>query len=200
MIRINLIPHREAFRQQQIIEYIVAFVAAIAVTITLVVAVDIWVTKDLTAYQEEYASLKAKNANLRKKIGELRNLDSLRKEVEDKLKIVDELQAGRFRSLVTLEGIAKSIPQNIWLSDIQDKNGTINLKGFGESSQSIANFMRTLEGHPLFNQVRLSVDQEMALEGVNVRQFSLSLHRLTLQEQKAEEDAKEKAKSEGDSQ
>jgi len=196
MIRINLIPHREAFRQQQIVEYIVAFVAAIAVTITLVVAVDVWVTKDLTAYQEEYASLKAKNTSLTKKIGELRNLDSLRKEVEDKLKIVDELQAGRFRSLVTLEAIAKSMPQNIWLSDIQDKSGSVNLKGYGESSQSIANFMRTLDGHPLFNQVRLSVDQEAVVEGVNVREFELSLHRLTLQEQEAEE----KARSEGGSQ
>jgi type IV pilus assembly protein PilN len=193
MIRINLIPHREAFRQQQIVEYIITFVAAVAITITMVVAIDIWVTKELTTFQEEYSTLKVKNSSLTKKIGELRNLDSLRKEVEDKLKIVDELQAGRFRSLTTLEAVAKSMPQNIWLSDIEDKNGTIKLKGYGESSQSIANFMRTLESSKLFNQVRLSIDQEAVVEGVNVREFSLSLHRLTLQEQEVEE----KARSEG---
>ena len=185
MIRINLIPHREAFRQQQIIEYIIVFVAAIAVTITLVVAVDVWVTKDLTSLQEERATLQSTNASLTKKIGELRNLDSLRKEVEDKLKIVDELQAGRFRSLTTLEAVANSMPQNIWLTDIKDGKGTISLKGFGESSQSIANFMRTLENHKLFNQVRLSVDEADTVEGASVRKFSLTLHRLTLQEQKA---------------
>jgi len=189
MIRINLIPHREAFRQQQIIEYIVVFVAAILLTITLVVAVDVWVTKDLTALQEEHATLQATNTNLTKKIGELRNLDSLRKEVEDKLKIVDELQAGRFRSLSTLEAVANAMPQNIWLTDIEDSKGIISLKGFGESSQSIANFMRTLESHKLFNQVRLSVDEADTVEGASVRKFSLTLHRLTLQEQMAEQQA-----------
>jgi type IV pilus assembly protein PilN len=195
MIRINLIPHREAFRKQQIIEYIVVFVAAITVAIALVVAVDIWATKDLTSSKDEYALLKSKNASLTKKIGELRNLDSLRKEVEDKLKIVDELQAGRFRSLTTLEAIAKSLPQNIWLTDIEDKNSTIKLKGYGESSQSIANFMRTLDKHRLFNAIRLSVDEAAVVEGANVRKFSLSFHRLTLQEQKAEQ-KKAEAKNE----
>jgi type IV pilus assembly protein PilN len=195
MIRINLIPHREAFRQQQIVEYIVVFFAAIAVALALVVAVDIWATKDLTSFQDEYALLKSKNASLTKKIGELRNLDSLRKEVVDKLKIVDELQAGRFRSLTTFEAIAKSLPQNIWLTDIEDKNSTIKLKGYGESSQSIANFMRTLDKNALFNAIRLSVDEADVVEGANIRKFSLSFHRLTLQEQK-EEQKKVEAKNE----
>ncbi len=192
MIRINLLPHREAFRQQQIIEHIVVFVAVVLLTVALVILVDIWTTQDLTALQEEHATLKATNAKLTKKIGELRNLDNLRKEVEDKLKIVDELQAGRFRSLVTLEAIAKSIPQNVWLTQLEDSNGAIKLKGFGESSQAIANFMRKLEGNTIFNQVRLSVDESAVVEGANVRKFSLSLHRLTLQEQEAAEKVKRK--------
>jgi len=187
MIRINLIPYREAFRQQQIIEYILVFIAAIAVTLALVVTVDVWITKDLTSFQDEHTLLKSKNTSLTKKIGELRNLDSLRKEVEDKLKIVDELQAGRFRSLTTLEAIAKSLPQNILLTDIEDKNSTIKLKGYGESSQSIANFMRTLDKNKLFNAIRLSVDEAAVVEGANVRKFSLTFHRLTLQEQKVEQ-------------
>ncbi|HIP07997.1 MAG TPA: fimbrial assembly protein [Mariprofundaceae bacterium] len=193
MIRINLIPHREAFRQQQIIEYIVAFTAAVLLSITIVVVINASITQDLTTLQEERVHLEVKNKSLSKKIGELRNLGSLREEVEGKLQIVDELQAGRFRSLETLDGIANAMPQNIWLISFADNNGTLSLDGFAESSQAIANFMRALERDSLFDNVKLSVDKSAEAEGAEVRSFSLSLRRLTL----AQQEAKEKAKSAG---
>jgi len=196
MIRINLIPHRTAFRQQQILEYIIVFVAVVLVSIGSVVAANIWVAKDLTSLQLENSNLQAKNKDLSIKIGELRNLDSLREEVEGKLRIVDELQAGRFRSLITLDGIAKVMPQNIWLTDIQDNKGSLGLDGFGESSQAIANFMRALDASELFSDVELLVDKADTVESASVRSFSLSVHRLTL----AEREANKKAKSEGGNQ
>jgi len=193
MIRINLVSHRTEFRQQQIIEYIIVFVSVILTSIGIVVAANIWVTQDLTALQLESSNLQLKNKELSKKIGELRNLDSLRTEVEGKLQIVDELQAGRFRSLVTLGGIAKVMPQNIWLTDIEDNKGSLDLDGFGESSQAIANFMRALDASELFSNIELLVDKADTLESANVRAFSLTLHRLTL----AELDANAKAESKG---
>ena len=183
MIRINLIPHREAFRQQQIIEYIVTFAAAILLSVVIVVTINASVAENLTTLQQERSNLEAKNKNLTKKIGELRNLDSLREEVEGKLQIVDELQAGRFRSLETLNSIAESMPQNIWLIAFADNNSALSLDGFAESSQAIANFMRALERDRSFGNVKLSVDKSATAEGVNVRSFSLSLLRLTMAQQ-----------------
>lgn len=189
MIRINLIPHREAFRQQQIIEYIVAFTAAVLLSITIVAVINTSIAQDLTTLQEERAHLEVKNKNLSKKIGELRNLGSLREEVEGKLQIVDELQAGRFRSLETLDAIANAMPQNIWLISFADNNGTLSLDGFAESSQAIANFMRALERDNTLDNVKLSVDKSAKAEGADVRSFSLSLRRLTLAQQEAKEKA-----------
>ncbi|MDX8387224.1 MAG: PilN domain-containing protein [Ghiorsea sp.] len=192
MIRVNLIPHRIAFRQKQIIEYITVTVSAILFVLALVVAVDVWSTQELTDLQAEQASLRAQNAELRKKTGELSNLDNLRKEVVGKLQIVDELQAGRFRSLNTLDGIAEAIPQNIWITKLDDKGGAMALSGFGESSQAVANFMRALQTSLTFSDVRLTVDQEAEAGGMSVRKFALTFHRLTLVEQE------NVAKSEGD--
>jgi len=194
MIRINLIPHREEFRKKQIIEYITVFVSSVLLVIGIIIVIDIWSTQELTDLQAEQALLKTQNAQLSKKIGELRNLDSLRKDVEGKLQIVDELQAGRFRSFNTLVAIAKSIPQNIWLSSLKDNSGSLSLSGMGESSKAVANFMRALESSVYFNDVRLTVDKEAQAEGVSVRQFALTLHRLTLAEREALAKAEEEAK------
>lgn len=185
MIRINLIPHRAEFRKKQIIEYITVFVSSILLVVAIVVVIDIWSTQELTDLQAEQALLKTQNAQLSKKIGELRNLDSLRKDVEGKLQIVDELQAGRFRSLNTLVAVAETIPQNIWLISLKDNAGSLSLTGLGESSKAVANFMRALETSVYFDNVRLTVDKESQAEGVHVRQFELTFHRLTLAEQEA---------------
>ncbi len=191
MIRINLIPHRAEFRQQQIIEYIVVFASAILLAIVIVISMDFIVTKDLTALQEESEMLAVKNKELTKKIGELRNLDSLRKDVESKLQIVDELQAGRFKSLVTLDKIAKAIPQNIWLENMRDVQGSITVKGFAESSQAIATFMRAIEKADLFTNVRLSYDKSEEVNGADIRSFSIEFHRLSLAEQENVKGVKE---------
>ncbi len=194
MIRINLLPHRAEFRQQQIIEYIVVFVSAIILTVGLTFFVDVVTTQDLEDLQVEHAGLEASNKALRKKIGELRNLDSLRQDVEGKLQIVDELQAGRFRSLETLAGIAGLLPENVWLTNFGDKNGEIQLNGYGESSQAVANFMRALGRSDLFNHVTLSVDKSARVESADVRSFSLAFHRLTLAEREQEEKSKVEGK------
>ncbi len=194
MIRINLIPHRAEFRKKQIIEYITVFVSSILLVIGIIIVIDIWSTQELTDLQAEQALLKTKNAQLSKKIGELRNLDSLRKDVEGKLQIVDELQAGRFRSFNTLVAIANAIPQNIWLVSLKDNAGSISLTGLGESSKAVANFMRALETSIYFDDVNLTVDKEAEAEGVKVRQFSLTFHRLTLAEREAITKAKGVAK------
>ncbi|WP_038246743.1 PilN domain-containing protein [Ghiorsea bivora] len=194
MIRINLIPHRAEFRKKQIIEYITVFVSSILLVVGMIIVIDIWSTQELTDLQAEQALLKTQNAQLSKKIGELRNLDSLRRDVESKLQIVDELQAGRFRSFNTLVAIAQAIPQNIWLVALKDDAGSLSLTGLGESSKAVANFMRALETSIYFDDVRLTVDKEAEAEGIKVRQFVLTFHRLTLAEQEAITKAKGEAK------
>ncbi len=185
MIRINLLPHRESFRQQQIIEHIIVFLLVVAISVAITVGVDMSITKELTSLQEERLSLEQRNKVLSKKIGELRNLDSLRADVESKLQIVDELQAGRFRSLETLNEIASVMPKNVWLQSLADEDGVLMLDGFGESSQSVANFMRALDKSEVFDDVQLLVDKSAQVEDVKVRSFSLSFRRLTLAEQAA---------------
>jgi len=182
MIRINLIPHRAQFRQKQILEYITVFVASVMMVLLMVAAVNFWSSQDLNAFQQEKANLTTRNAVLSKKIGELRNLASLREEVEGKLQIVDELQAGRFRSLITLNAISEAIPQNIWINTLEDKAGNMSVTGFGESSKAVANFMRALEVSEMFDGVTLAVDQSAIVGGVEVRKFELSFRRRTLAE------------------
>jgi len=169
MIRINLIPFRAARREQQTMQHLSALLALAAHTA---------VSLQLSDLKERTIVLQQQNAELKKKIGKIDNLDNLRADVERKLHIVDRLQEGRFRSLQTLYVISTIIPQNVWLKSASDKNGHIELSGYGESNKAIANFMRALDHSPVFANVRLGVINRVILNTLPVRSFSLKLQRV----------------------
>ena len=178
MIRINLLPYRAALRQQQILQHLAVALGVIGVVVMLSLIMHLVATAQLSDLQDEFGNLRAQNMALQKKIGKIKNLDNLRKDVEKKLKLVDRLQAGRFRSLKTLYELTRTIPENVWLTQIVDKGGEIRLKGLGESNKAVANFMRALDKSPLFSNVRLQVISRTTVDDVPVRSFGLTFVRV----------------------
>jgi len=193
MIRINLLPYRAERRQRQILEHLAVLLGVIFITGISLFGVNLYQTSELTALEDEFSDLKAQNAVLMKKIGKIRDLDKLREDVERKLKLVDTLQQGRFRSLETLNELAAVIPENIWLTNVTDARGTLTLSGLGESNKAVANFMRALDQSPLFTGVSLKTITRQQIGNVPVRSFSLSLKRVEKsKENEADADANKK--------
>jgi len=178
MIRINLIPYRVARRQQQITHHVSVFFGAVVVAVVLALAAHTISSLQLSELKEETLSLQKQNAELKHKIGKLHNLDSLRADVEDKLKIVDRLQEGRFHSLKTLHEIARVIPENVWINSVKNSGADITLAGLAESNKAVASFMRKLDRSALFSNVQLMVISRTVVEGLPVRSFTLKLKRL----------------------
>jgi len=177
MIRINLIPYRTARRQQQIVRHVSSFVAVLVLAGLLALAAHTMASLQLSDLQEETIVLQQQNIDLKKKIGKIKDLDSLRSNVERKLAIVDRLQEGRFHSLITLHTIATLIPQNVWLRGLSDKGHDIKLSGLAESNKAVAVFMRKLDQSAIFSNVRLGVINRVVVDGLPLRQFSLTLAR-----------------------
>ena len=177
MFRINLLPYRKEWRQKQIIQHLSYIVGAVFVVGLIVVGLNFYITGELTDLQEEKASLQRQNAQLTKKIGDLKNLDKLRADVEGKLALVDQLQEGRFETLNMLHELAQIIPENVWFSSAMDSSGRLQFTGYAESNKAVANFMRALDQSSLFEDISLQVIQRKDINGIPVRSFSLSLKR-----------------------
>ena len=179
MIRINLLPYRAARRQTEILQHLGVATATVALAV-MISLVSQWIaSSQLSSLEETYAQIRAENVALQKKIGKIKDLDALRADVERKLKLVDELQQGRFRSLLTLNEIAKTIPENVWLTSVADNGATISLSGLGESNTAVANFMRNLETSKIFSNVQLQVIARDEVSGSVVRKFSLTCDRIS---------------------
>jgi type IV pilus assembly protein PilN len=179
MIRINLIPYRVARQQQQISQHLGNFIGIIILAAVLSMGAHMMASEQLDDLKVETAQLTAKNKELKEKIGKIEHLDTLRIEVERKLKIVDQLQKGRFHSLMTLNEIAQVIPKNVWLTSIKDNSKEIGIEGLAESNKAVANFMRKLDKSSLFSNVKLQGISRVEMDDIAVRKFSLKLDRVS---------------------
>ncbi|MFC1542668.1 PilN domain-containing protein [Pseudomonadota bacterium] len=184
MIRINLLPYRTQRRQTKILQHLVAACAVIFVAVSLVFVADLVKSSELTELEDTFGELKAQNAALQKRIGKIKDLDNLRADVERKLELVEELQQGRFHTLVTLNKLSTVIPENVWLKSIADSGGKISLTGLGESNKAVANFMRALDQEAVFSNISLSTIARTNMKNVPVRSFSLTMNRVTEEVQK----------------
>jgi len=178
MIRINLLPYRVARQQQQISQHVGNFLGVIVIAAALSVGAHMMVSMELTDLNEEAARLIVQNKELKKKVGKIEHLDTLRTEVERKLEIVDRLQEGRFHSLITLNEMAQVIPKNVWLTSIKDKTPEIVIEGLADSNKAVANFMRMLDQSSIFAKVKLKGISRVDVGGVPVRKFTLNLSRV----------------------
>jgi len=178
MIRINLLPYRDARRQGQIVQYILVALAALALTIVLVLSSYSWSTLQLVDAQDRLKNVQGENQALKTKIGELSKFKEVQAEVQRKLDLVDTLQRGRFRSLESMQGLSVAIPKNVWLTDVKDSGGTISISGLGESNRAVAAFMRALENQPVFSGVNLKLIKRENKGNVVMRSFSLTMNRI----------------------
>jgi len=178
MIRINLLPHRDEHRRNQILQYILVALAALVVTIVLLLSSYSWSSLQLDDAQDRLRSVQDENRSLKIKIGELSKFKEVQAEVQSKLDLVDTLQRGRFRSLESMQGLSFAIPKNVWLTDVKDSGGKISIDGLGESNRAVAAFMRALENQKVFSGVNLQLIKRESRGGVALRSFSLTMSRI----------------------
>jgi len=178
MIRINLLPYRDARRRSQIMKYVLVAVASLVVSGLLLLGSYSLTTMELADANTELHNIQEQNRILKAKIGELSKFKEVQAEVQKKLELVDKLQRGRFRSLISMQGLAVSIPKNVWLTRVQDNGGSISISGLGESNRAVSGFMRALEDQRVFSGVSLQVIKRESIGGVALRSFSLTMDRI----------------------
>jgi len=178
MIKVNLLPYREQRWRLQLLKIVVVALAVLLAVVALITTVHVITSSHLDGLVAEKKALMQENQRLKRKIGKIRNIDKLRADVEGKLAVVDQLQAGRFLSLQGLLAMSKAIPENVWLRTIKNGGKKFSIQGQGESNNAVAELMRQLDASPDFTNVNLDVISRSTVDGVKVRTFNLTMEQI----------------------
>jgi type IV pilus assembly protein PilN len=144
MIRINLLPVRQVQRQEAGRQYLAALVGLLVLTLG---GNFYWYSlrqDALNVLEGKAAETEARISQLEKVIGEVSNLTKRKKEVEERLGVLERLRKQRGGPVKLLDALAQATPKKLWLGTFEEKEGSVKLSGNADSFEDVSEFMHGL--------------------------------------------------------
>ena len=145
MIRINLLPAREARRRIELRHQLQAAIVAVLA----VIGGGVWAyttqNSELAARQQELRVVEEEIKRLEEIIKEVQKFETKKAQMEKKVGAIEDLKTKQSRPARLLEEISHSLPDQMWLSSIKDTGGALQISGKSFDNVGIAAFMENLE-------------------------------------------------------
>jgi len=175
MIRINLLPHREAKRlaqkrQMGVIAAGVAILGAVSVLLGYTVIAGFI---ELQKGNNDY--LKSEIAKLDKEIAEIKVLKEKTQALLARKKVVEDLQADRASSVHLLDQLVRQLPEGIYLKNIKQSGKSITLQGYAQSNARVSTLMRNLEESPWLEAPNLVEVKAVTVNNLRANEFTLTV-------------------------
>jgi type IV pilus assembly protein PilN len=168
MTRINLLPWREKYIEFQ--NRRLAFFCAVAIMAGLLACLFLRMAGSLylESINSDVQYLAAELAKSAAKMNQVSSLLSKKAGLLQRIKIIENLQINRNLSAQILDGVVKSLPNNITLVEITCRTGVVKLTGIAVTNGDISKYMTNLGANSWVAEAILS---EIKLNEVNNDSF-----------------------------
>jgi type IV pilus assembly protein PilN len=147
MIRINLLPHREAKRKQKQAAFAALMALGAVAGVALVLAVGGYNASRIAVQNERNLVLKNANAELDKKIGKIASLKAEIEALKARQKAVEDLQGDRNQPVYLLDELVRQAPEGVYLKSFKQDGQRVVLNGVAQSQERVAELLRNLAGN-----------------------------------------------------
>ena len=174
MIRINLLPHREAkrkARRQQF--YVLLGLVALLSAVIWFLGFSI-VNRQIAAQTEKDEFLKRDIASLDKEIDEIKKIQEQTNALLARKRVIEALQANRTETVHLFNELAKQVPEGIYLRTLVQTGQLINISGYAQSNARINTLMNNLDESPLLERSTLLETKAETVAGRRLNAFSIT--------------------------
>ena len=187
MIRINLLPWREARRkaQRQHLGVLGGMVAVLGLLI--VGAVHLSIAGYISAQSERNEFLKRENTRLDKEIEEIKKLKTEIAALLARKQIIERLQTDRAQAVYLLQELVQQVPDGVYLKSIKQTGLKINMTGYSQSNARVSTLMRNFSGSPYLENPELVEIKAANVSNKRVSEFNMNV---SLKRQQTEEAGK----------
>jgi type IV pilus assembly protein PilN len=193
MIRINLLPFREARRRAELRDQLGLVALALVISAGLCVMLQIWSSTRVRSARNEVTRLEKKIADYEPEMKQLREFEAKKAEVERKLGVIRGLEKSRTGPVRALDELASSTPDRVWLTSLTAKGSTMDLSGFSLDNEVVADFLTALDSSEQFGSVDLQGTEFVQRDGVRLNQFTLKARLTTKSIEEIQAEALKKA-------
>jgi type IV pilus assembly protein PilN len=185
VIRINLLPWREARRkaQRQHLGVLGGMVAALGLLI--VGAVHLTIAGYIAEQSARNEFLKRENVRLDKEIEEIRKLRGEIAALLARKQVIERLQADRAQAVHLLEELVQQVPDGVYLKSIRQTALKVNLVGYSQSNARVSTLMRNFAASPHLENPELVEIKAVTVSNKRVSEFNMNVSLKRLQTEEA---------------
>jgi type IV pilus assembly protein PilN len=164
MIRINLLPARTIDQVSSRRKELGLVGSIFVLTFLSILVVQVLQSSQLTESSEKSDRLERELAKIRKENQDLEKLERQKKDLEEKIRVVNALTAPQRRtaSVHVFDDLSSSTPQFLWLTEYTENRGAAQIRGKAIDNQTIALFANNLASSPYFRNVEIRETQQEA--------------------------------------
>lgn len=173
MIKINLLPVRAAKRKETARQQALILTGALVLVLLVSLGAYSYFLLRISSTKVEIGKAEQELAELKEKIGKIKELEKLKAEVTKKLDVLNRLRSDKTGPVNRLLTLSKTVPDKLWLTSYNESGTSININGIAFTEELIADFMRSIEQSPDFQNVELIVSEQVDVSGMKLKKFEL---------------------------
>jgi type IV pilus assembly protein PilM len=174
VIRINLLPVREARRAANMRKQGVFMAGAAGAGVAISLILSMWMTARIS---RERALITARETELKKLEEvqkEVKRFQAEQQEIEQKLAVIDQIEAQRTGPVKIMDELAQRIPQRVWLTGLTASGGMLEIQGHSLDAEIVADFAAALEESPMLSGVDLRESNLVEIDGLKLAAFMMT--------------------------
>ena len=187
MIRVNLLPWREARRKANNLQFFILMGMVAGLAASIVLLVHGYYATRISTQTERNRFLKDENAKLDKEIEEIKKLKEEIQALLSRKQVIETLQADRAQTVYLLEQLVRQTPDGVYLKSVKQTGSKVNLTGYAQSNARVSTLMRNLEASPYLENPDLV---EIKVAHVNNKRLSEFIMNVSIKRLQTETDAK----------
>lgn len=175
MIRINLLPHREAKRAQRKREFNFMLVGVLVGATALWYVGKLYLDERIATQQRRNDVLVAENKKLSEQIDEIKKLKDQTAALLARKQVVETLQVNRGASVKLVDQLVRQLPDGVYLKSVKQTGPKVNMVGLAQSNARVSTLMRNLESSPYLQNAELVEIKAVTDRNQRLNEFSLNI-------------------------
>ena len=185
MASINLLPWREARREERRKQFLVSLGATLAGAAVSLLLWDLTANSQIDHQQSRNQHLSSRIALLDEEVAEIRDLQRKRNQLIERMQVIQALQGNRPVIVRLMDQLVKTVPDGVFYTSLETKSNVVSIEGVAESNNRVSSLMRKLDASDWLENPNLDAVQAAPDYGEQATTFALSVSLQLSQEDEA---------------
>jgi type IV pilus assembly protein PilN len=173
MIRINLLPVREARRKATLHQQFIVLGLTLGIALGVSWLIHAAVLRKISVTEQRISQLNQQIEGHKPQQARVEEFKKKKADIRSKLDVIQELELSRAGPVRLLDELATHIPERVWLTDLSARNGQLEINGMSLDNELIASFLTALSDSPYFENVELESTQLKEVKKLKLNSFRI---------------------------